>query len=66
MRAAVLATGTYLKGRTIVGDVCRRIPALTGCTPPCPSPTALLKLGLPLRRFKTGTPPRVNARSCGL
>jgi len=24
---------------------------------------ALKKLGLPLRRFKTGTPPRVNARS---
>ncbi len=27
-----------------------------------PLTDSLLKLGLPLRRFKTGTPPRVNAR----
>lgn len=32
-------------------------PGPTACTPPTPSPASLLALGLPLRRFKTGTPP---------
>ena len=62
VRAAVVATGTYLGGRTIVGDVVRdsgpdglaAATELTGC---------LEQMGLRLRRFKTGTPPRVNARS---
>ena len=62
VRAAVVATGTYLGGRTIVGDVFRdsgpdglqAALALTGC---------LRRLGVTIRRFKTGTPPRVNARS---
>ena len=61
-KAAVVCTGTYLKGRTIVGDVTEEsgpdgmhaAGALTDC---------LKALGLSLRRFKTGTPPRVNARS---
>ncbi len=60
--AAILCTGTYLTGRTIVGeciessgpDGMHAANALTDC---------LLALGLPLRRFKTGTPPRVNRRS---
>ena len=62
VRAAVVATGTYLGGRTIVGDVFRDSGPdglqaaldLTGC---------LRRLGVTIRRFKTGTPPRVNARS---
>ena len=62
VRAAVIATGTYLGGRTIVGEVARdsgpdglaAANSLTAC---------LEGLGLSLRRFKTGTPPRVNARS---
>ena len=61
-RAVILATGTFLSGRTIVGqwvedsgpDGMHAARQLTG---------ALERLGLPLRRFKTGTPPRVNARS---
>ena len=60
--AAILCTGTYLTGRTILGeciessgpDGMHAANALTDC---------LLALGLPLRRFKTGTPPRVNRRS---
>ena len=60
--AVILCTGTYLTGRTIVGeciessgpDGMHAANALTDC---------LLALGLPLRRFKTGTPPRVNRRS---
>jgi len=61
-RAAVIATGTYLGGRTIVGEVLRAsgpdgLAAATMLT------ESLAALGLNLRRFKTGTPPRVNRRS---
>ena len=61
-RAVVLATGTYLAGRTIVGEVLRTsgpdgLAAATALAP------RLRELGLNMRRFKTGTPPRVNARS---
>ncbi len=61
-RAVILATGTYLTGRTIVGEWVEDsgpdgMHAATRLT------ESLLKLGLPLRRFKTGTPPRVNART---
>ena len=62
VKAAVICSGTYLGSTTIVGEVVRRsgpdgmfgADALT---------QSLLKAGLTLRRFKTGTPPRVNARS---
>ena len=62
VRAVVIATGTYLGGRTIVGDVVRTsgpdgLAAATELT------KCLADMGLRLRRFKTGTPPRVNARS---
>ena len=60
--AAVVCTGTYLNGRIIIGECVRgggpdglfAATALTDC---------LRGLGLSLRRVKTGTPPRVNARS---
>ena len=60
--AAIVCSGTYLNGRTIVGQCVRAggpdgmfaAQALTDC---------LRELGLSLRRFKTGTPPRVNART---
>ena len=62
VRAVILATGTYLSGRTIVGECIEEsgpdgMHAATDLTP------RLAALGLPLRRFKTGTPPRVNART---
>ena len=61
-RAAVVCTGTYLGGRTIVGDVTRDS-GPDGLAAALPLTQSLLRLGLGLRRFKTGTPPRVNARS---
>ena len=62
VRAAVVCTGTYLGGRTIVGDVTRDS-GPDGLAAALPLTQSLLRLGLGLRRFKTGTPPRVNARS---
>ena len=62
VRAVVLCTGTYLRGRTIVGD-CVEESGPDGLHAAGPLTESLLALGLPLRRFKTGTPPRVNRRS---
>ncbi len=62
VRAAVLATGTYLTGRTIVGE-CVEDSGPDGMHAASRLTESLLALGLPLRRFKTGTPPRVNART---
>lgn len=61
-KAVILATGTYLKGEIIIGkshtpggpDGMYAANALSDC---------LEKMGVPLRRFKTGTPARVNRRS---
>lgn len=62
VKAAILATGTYLSGRTIIGE-CVESSGPDGMHPALRLTDSLLALGLPLRRFKTGTPPRVNARS---
>ena len=58
--AAFLATGTYLAGRTIVGEWVEDS-GPDGMHAAARLTDSLLKLGLPLRRFKTGTPPRVHA-----
>ena len=62
VKAVVIATGTYLGGRTIVGDV-ERESGPDGMQAALPLTQCLEKLGLHLRRFKTGTPPRVHRRS---
>ena len=62
VKAAVVATGTYLGGRTIVGEVARTS-GPDGMAAALPLTDCLVKLGLSIRRFKTGTPPRVNRRS---
>ena len=62
VKAAILTTGTYLSGRTIIGE-CVESSGPDGMHPALRLTDSLLALGLPLRRFKTGTPPRVNARS---
>ncbi|MCI9579601.1 MAG: tRNA uridine-5-carboxymethylaminomethyl(34) synthesis enzyme MnmG [Oscillibacter sp.] len=62
VRAVILATGTYLTGRTIVGEWVEDS-GPDGMHAAARLTQSLLKLGLPLRRFKTGTPPRVNART---
>ncbi|BFK88822.1 tRNA uridine-5-carboxymethylaminomethyl(34) synthesis enzyme MnmG [Pseudoflavonifractor gallinarum] len=62
VRAVVIATGTHLGGRTIVGELARDS-GPDGLAAALPLTRSLEKLGLSLRRFKTGTPPRVHARS---
>ncbi len=62
VRAVILATGTYLAGRTIVGEWTEDS-GPDGMHAAGRLTESLQKLGLPLRRFKTGTPPRVNART---
>jgi len=62
VRAVVLSTGTYLAGRTIIGE-CVQESGPDGMHAATALADSLRRLGLPLRRFKTGTPPRVNARS---
>ena len=61
-RAVVIATGTYLDSTVITGEsVISSGP--DGMHPSIGLADCLRRLGLPLRRFKTGTPPRVNRRS---
>ncbi|MDR2908341.1 MAG: tRNA uridine-5-carboxymethylaminomethyl(34) synthesis enzyme MnmG [Oscillospiraceae bacterium] len=62
VKAAIIATGTYLNAKTFTGEAVRKsgpdglqsADRLTEC---------LKGLGLPLRRFKTGTPARIYAGS---
>ena len=57
-RTVILATGTFLAGRVYVGEV--NYPSgPDGNFPATDLSLALKKLGLTLRRFKTGTPARV-------
>ena len=58
----ILATGTFLSGRIYVGDVSYES-GPDGMFPAKELGVAIRKLGLPMRRFKTGTPSRVNRRS---
>ena len=62
VKAAILCTGTFLSGRTIVGE-CVEDSGPDGMHASTVLTERLVALGLPLRRFKTGTPPRVNART---
>lgn len=61
-KAVILATGTFLNGKIYVGDK-SYMSGPDGVFPAVGLTEALEKLGLPLRRFKTGTPSRVNRRS---
>lgn len=58
----ILATGTFLGGRVYIGDVSYGS-GPDGMFPATRLSGSLLRLNIPLRRFKTGTPPRVNRRS---
>jgi len=60
--AVILATGTYLAGHTHVGRVERRA-GPDNCLPADLLSDSLREAGLPLLRFKTGTPPRIHRRS---
>lgn len=62
VKAAVIATGTYLGGRTIVGELAQQS-GPDGMQAALALTQSLLDLGLSLRRFKTGTPPRIDQRT---
>ena len=62
VKAVIIATGTYLKGKIHIGEVSYE----SGPDSSLPSrylSESLIKNGVELRRFKTGTPCRVNRRS---
>ncbi len=61
-KAAVAATGTYLAGRTIVGEVLRDS-GPDGLAAAMSLGQRFKAMGLNMRRFKTGTPPRINVRT---
>ncbi len=61
-KAVILATGTFLGGRVYIGDVSYES-GPDGMFPAKELSQALYKMNIPLRRFKTGTPSRVNRRS---
>ena len=61
-KAVIIATGTFLGGRVYIGDVSYES-GPDGMFPATELSKALKKLNIPLRRFKTGTPSRVNRQS---
>lgn len=61
-KAVIIATGTFLGGRVYIGDISYES-GPDGMFPATDLAKALKKLNIPLRRFKTGTPPRVNRQS---
>lgn len=61
-KCVIIATGTFLGGRVYIGDVSYSS-GPDGMFPANELSAALYKLNIPLRRFKTGTPSRVNRRS---
>lgn len=61
-KAVIIATGTYLKGKVIVGDVSFES-GPDGVFPANRLSECLKRNGIPLMRFKTGTPARINKNS---
>lgn len=61
-KSVVLATGTFLGGKIYIGEVSYES-GPDGMFPATELSNSLKKLGISLRRFKTGTPSRVNRRS---
>lgn len=61
-KCIILATGTFLSGKVYVGDVSYES-GPDGMFPAAALGKALRQMGIPMRRFKTGTPARVNRRS---
>lgn len=61
-KAVIVASGTFLGGRVIIGDYMRES-GPDGLAAAKPLTDSLRGLGLRLQRFKTGTPPRIHRRS---
>ena len=62
VKAAIIATGTFLKGMVHVGEV-SYASGPDGVFPAGPLADCLKNAGIPLTRFKTGTPARINKNS---
>ena len=62
VRAVILATGTFLKGKIFVGEYSEES-GPDGMHPAAHLSDSLRSLGITLRRFKTGTPARVHGNS---
>ena len=62
VKAVILATGTYLKGKIYIGEFSEES-GPDGVAAANKLSDCLKKLGIPLVRFKTGTPARINRRS---
>lgn len=62
VKSAIVTTGTYLRGKILVGDVSFE-GGPDGLFPAKRLSESLKKLGIKLMRFKTGTPARINRRS---
>ena len=60
-KCIVVTTGTYLKGKVIIGDVSYES-GPDGVFPANKLSESLNKIGINLRRFKTGTPARMNSK----
>src|SRR5947207_1482490 len=61
-KAVIMTTGTFINGRLVVGE--RTQPGgRAGEAPALGISASLQGLGLEVRRFKTGTPPRIDART---
>lgn len=60
-KAIVVATGTYLKGKVIIGEISYES-GPDGVFPANDLSQSLLNIGVELRRFKTGTPARINKK----
>ncbi len=61
-KAIVIASGTYLKSKVIIGELSYN-EGPSGLLPANELSNSLDELGITLRRFKTGTPARINKRS---
>lgn len=60
--AVVVATGVYLNSRIIIGDFTKNT-GPNGFEPSTMLTKSLIDLGIEIRRFKTGTPARVDGKS---
>ena len=61
-KAVILTTGTYLRSRVIIGDVSYNS-GPNGLLASTELSQSLIDLGISLRRFKTGTPARINMKT---
>ncbi|MEG1432019.1 tRNA uridine-5-carboxymethylaminomethyl(34) synthesis enzyme MnmG [Eubacterium sp.] len=61
-RTCIISTGTYLKGRVFIGDV-QYDSGPNGLFPAMALSDSLMKEGIALQRFKTGTPARVDGKT---